>query len=64
MRKDLHMSPGKLAAQVGHCAEAYWVHILKQSTGTSNTGYYNFNGQLRRSEAEEYIRGAKVKIIC
>lgn len=30
MRKDLKMSPGKLAAQVSHCAEAYWTHLLRR----------------------------------
>lgn len=31
MRKDLNMSAGKLAAQVGHCAEAYWTRLLNKS---------------------------------
>ena len=29
IRKDLHMSAGKLAAMVGHCCEAYWTNTLK-----------------------------------
>ena len=29
IRKDLHLSSGKLAAMVGHCCEAYWTNILK-----------------------------------
>ena len=29
IRKDLHLTPGKLAAQVGHCCEAYWTNLLK-----------------------------------
>lgn len=29
IRKDLHLTPGKLAAMVGHCCEAYWTNLLK-----------------------------------
>lgn len=29
IRKDLHLKPGKLAAMVSHCAEAYFTNILK-----------------------------------
>lgn len=29
IRKDLNLSPGKLAAMVGHCAEGYWTTLLK-----------------------------------
>ena len=30
MRKDLHMSTGKLMAQISHCAEAYWTRLIKK----------------------------------
>ncbi len=29
IRKDLHLAPGKLAAMVGHCCEAYWTNAMK-----------------------------------
>ena len=29
IRKDLHLTVGKLAAMVSHCAEAYWLNLLK-----------------------------------
>ena len=31
IRKDLHLTAGKLAAMVGHCAEGYWLNLFKQS---------------------------------
>ena len=36
IRKDLNMKPGKLAAMVGHCCEAYWTKLLKASMEASN----------------------------
>ena len=32
IRKDLHLSAGKLAVMVGHCAEAYWTRLIKANT--------------------------------
>lgn len=29
IRKDLNLAPGKLAAMVAHCAEGYWMNLLK-----------------------------------
>lgn len=29
IRKDLKLKPGKLAAMVGHCCEAYWTNAMK-----------------------------------
>lgn len=55
MRKDLKMSPGKLAAQVGHCAEAYLVYLIRNSH------------QLHDIDAailDQYVNGASVKTIC
>ena len=31
IRKDLHLTAGKLAAMVSHCAEAYWLNLLMRS---------------------------------
>ena len=36
IRKDLHLSAGKLAAQVGHCCEAYWTNLMKHSAVVDN----------------------------
>lgn len=36
IRKDLHLKPGKLAAMVGHCCEAYWTNLLKSVTPKDN----------------------------
>ena len=32
IRKDLHLSAGKLAAMVGHCAEAYWTNMVREGS--------------------------------
>ena len=36
IRKDLHLKPGKLAAMIGHCAEAYWTNLMKSSIVIDN----------------------------
>lgn len=36
IRKDLHLKPGKLAAMIGHCCEAYWTNLLKGSIVKDN----------------------------
>lgn len=36
VRKDLHLKPGKLAAMIAHCAEAYWTNLLKAGSIKDN----------------------------
>lgn len=36
IRKDLHLTAGKLAAMVGHCCEAYWTNLMKHSAVVDN----------------------------
>ena len=31
IRKDLHLTAGKLSAMLMHCAEAYWTNLLKEA---------------------------------
>jgi len=67
MRKDLQMSPGKLAAQVAHCAEAYWTHKIRESARKdpdSRNGFYSYGGTLEKDEYEQYVDAAFVKTIC
>lgn len=52
MRKDLNMSHGKLAAQVAHCAEAYWMHILKREE------------PIDQKILDGYVNGSFTKTIC
>lgn len=70
MRKDLNMSPGKLAAQVAHCAEAYWTNQMKKCAipmaiaDDEETIGYNIRFPIFRDEFDEYVNGLFTKTIC
>lgn len=67
MRKDLHLSPGKLAAQVGHCAEAYWTRMIRNKVvgQVMETGFYRTECiDIDKDMYEQYINGRFVKTIC
>ena len=65
MRKDLKMSPGKLAAQVSHCAEAYWTHFIRAHTSSiDGSDSYLMTAEISGAVFDEYINGAFVKTIC
>lgn len=66
MRKDLHLTAGKLCAMVGHCCEAYWTNLLKR----------NFHARKDAAKVEccycyipadvwdDYVNGIFTKTIC
>lgn len=64
MRKDLHMSPGKLAAQVAHCAEAYWLGKIRRMATFCGYGTYSSTVMMSEAEYEEYVEGSFVKTVC
>ena len=62
-RKDLHMSSGKLAAQVSHASMAFLTnkiraHLLK--VGDHYEAFLNFNNDI----VEGWINGAFTKTVC
>lgn len=65
IRKDLNLSAGKLAAMVGHCAEAYWMNKIKTvpSVGMDHNDVY-FTIVLSVDELNEYVKGIFTKTIC
>lgn len=66
MRKDLHMSAGKLAAQVGHCCEAYWTNLIASNTNYSRSGIDGIHVEfdLPIDIMTEYVCGIFTKTIC
>lgn len=69
MRKDLNMSAGKLAAQVGHCAEAYWTHlicdhIIAREHGKCAAISIVCPHDMPTEILDQYICGSFVKTIC
>lgn len=59
IRKDLHLSAGKLAAMVGHCAEAYWINMMKDMV--ENERYII---HIDSHIYDNYINDKFVKTIC
>jgi len=67
IRKDLHLTPGKLAAMVGHCCEAYWMNLLKQyDQGISSTKYdcHECKVLIPENIWDKYITDIFTKTIC
>lgn len=64
MRKDLHMSTGKLLAQACHCAEAYWTRGLRTNAHIIEDGNYNSSLIIPKDIFEQYVCGAFVKTVC
>ena len=73
IRKDLHLSSGKLSAMIGHCCEAYWTNLLKQSykeatdNGITDVHGHNFVGfpvYIDCNIWNEYVNGIFTKTIC
>lgn len=78
IRKDLQLSPGKLAAMVGHCAEAYWTRLIRRNaigekfegtgkgqTFMKETGKYLIDSfDVDKDVYEQYINGSFVKTVC
>lgn len=72
IRKDLNLRPGKLAAMVGHCAEAYWTNMIKKdlplapalTEDGANAPYYRMCLTIPRDVMDDYIMGIFTKTIC
>ena len=73
IRKDLHLKPGKLAAMVGHCCEAYWTNLLKNNlTQAVKDGLdeqntddaVGFPVYIDYNIWHEYVNGIFTKTIC
>lgn len=65
MRKDLNMSPGKLVAQVAHCAEAYWTRGLRSFANLlDDYAGYEIKGIIDKEIFEQYLNGSFTKTIC
>ena len=73
IRKDLHLKPGKLAAMVGHCCEAYWTNLLKNNfTQSVKDGLdeqdtddaVGFPVYIDYNIWHEYVNGIFTKTIC
>ena len=65
MRKDLKMSPGKLAAQVAHCAEAYWTRLIRSHSDFIDcSDDYRCFVRISADIFDGYINGSFVKTIC
>ena len=67
IRKDLHLSAGKLAAMVGHCAEAYWTNLIRNKLdfelkGSQDIIYATI--ALDKNIYDNYINDKFVKTIC
>lgn len=62
-RKDLHMSTGKLLAQLGHCAEGFWTRALVRSAHRDGD-VYRCQVDIPAGVFDGYVASSFVKTVC
>ena len=63
-RKDLHMSAGKLAAQVSHASMAWLSHVIRGSTRVEGDNKYTYTVEIERDIVEQWLSGIFTKTVC
>lgn len=63
-RKDLQMSPGKLAAQVSHASMAFLTNIIKYSNYIDEYKYRHCDVYIDKDMYYQWICSSFTKIIC
>lgn len=61
-RKDLNMSPGKLAAQVSHASSAFLCMLVKGGAHKKGDDY-DINFKLEKDIFEQWMNGAFTKVV-
>ena len=65
IRKDLHLHAGKLAAMIGHCAECYWMNLIKSANRPFNDGPGTLVSFVIDDDVmQNYIQSIFTKTIC
>lgn len=69
VRRDLNMSPGKIAAQVSHASMAFLTNAIRENTCKvihphGNEPYYETILHLPVEMYNEWIEGSFTKIVC
>lgn len=65
VRKDLKMSPGKVAAQVSHASNAFFSQMVRDATIISSTKEYDkLEITIRKDICEKWLRGIFTKTVC
>ena len=63
-RKDLNMSPGKLAAQVAHASWAFMSNQIREEGQLVDTDLYQVNLYINKEVYEQWFCGIFTKTIC
>ena len=63
IRKDLHLSAGKLGAMVAHCAEGYWISLIRKNI-TEQDSKIHASFDIEREIYDDYLNGRITKTIC
>lgn len=63
-RKDLHMSAGKLAAQVSHASMTWLSHVIRRSPREDVGNKYIYTVGIDKDVVEQWLSGIFTKTVC